>query len=255
VAKVIPIASESGGGCTSGGAGTAEVLNVIQHDSAEYLGLIEDHLEGRGVRFRYSRPFAGKNPLPSADALGDGLILLGGGPWGSAGTRDVPTLKDEIALAKAALSQGKPVVGIGLGAQVLAIAAGGSSQSSPLEFSVSTAKRVAADALDGYLPEEYPLAIYMRDWPVPPADARVLACDDKGRPALWQVGERALGFAGHPGLKVAMVEDLVMEFEEAPEGIEAGLAKLRAVQRSIEDALVPIMTGVVRLTGWIRPPA
>jgi hypothetical protein len=46
-----------------------------------------------------------------------------------------------------------------------------------------------------------------------------------------------------------------MEFEEAPEGIEAGLAKLRAVQRSIEDALVPIMTGVAQLTGWIRPPA
>jgi hypothetical protein len=95
----------------------------------------------------------------------------------------------------------------------------------------------------------------MRDWPVPPADARVLARDDRGRAALWQVGERALGFAGHPGLKVAMVEDLIMEFEEAPQDVEAGLAKLRAVQRSIEDALVPIMTGVVQLTGWIRAPA
>ena len=46
-----------------------------------------------------------------------------------------------------------------------------------------------------------------------------------------------------------------LEFEEAPEGVEAGLARLRAVQRSIEDALVPIMTGVARLTGWIRAPA
>jgi hypothetical protein len=52
-----------------------------------------------------------------------------------------------------------------------------------------------------------------------------------------------------------MVEDLIMEFEEAPQDVEAGLAKLRAVQRSIEDALVPIMTGVVQLTGWIRAPA
>jgi GMP synthase-like glutamine amidotransferase len=249
VSRVIPIAAA--------GAPAAAVsgVQVIQHDSAEYLGLIEDHLEGRGVRFRYSRPFAGKNPLPRPDALGDGLILLGGGPWGSAGTRDVPTLNEEVALAKSCLEKNLPVLGIGLGAQILAIAAGGRVEASPFVFEVGEAKRTAPDALNGYLPEAYPLAIYMRDWAVPPADARVLARDDKGRAALWQVGERALGFSGHPGLKVAMVEDLVMEFEEAPPEIEAGLAKLRAVQRSIEDALVPIMTGVVQLTGWIRPPA
>lgn len=225
---------------------------MIQHDSAEYLGLIEDHLEGRGVRFHYHRPFAGSAPLPRGDALGDGLILLGGGPWGSAGTRDVPTLKEEVELARAALSQGKPVVGIGLGAQVLALAAGGRSESAPFEFSVLEAARVHDGALDGYLPARYPLAVYMRDWPVPPPHAEVLSRDSKGRAALWQVGSNALGFAAHPGLKVAMVEDLVMEFEETPPGIEAGLAALRAVQRSIEDALVPIMTGVVRRTGWLK---
>jgi GMP synthase-like glutamine amidotransferase len=255
--KVIPIAVNggSGGGCGSADAGGGAVLNIIQHDSAEYLGLIEDHLEGRGVRFRYCRPFAGKTPLPRADAIGEGLIFLGGGPWGSAGTRDVPTLSQEILLAKACLEMQKPVVGIGLGAQILAIAAGGRSEQTPLEFSVLKARRVDAGALNGYLPEEYPLAIYMRDWPIPPADATVLARDRKGRAVLWQLGERALGFAGHPGIKVAMVEDLIMEFEEGPENVEAGLAQLRAVQRSIEDALVPIMTGLVQLTGWIKAPA
>lgn len=253
MAKVIPIAAPSaGGGCASSATSAGDAVNVVQHDSAEYLGLIEDHLEGRGVRFRYCRPFAGKTPLPRADALGEGLILLGGGPWGSAGTRDVPTLAAEVALAKAALSQDKPIIGIGLGAQILAIAAGGRAEASPFVFEVGRAKRTCADALYGYLPEEYPLAVYMRDWPVPPESARVLARDDKGRAALWQVGERALGFAGHPGLKVAMVEDLIMEFEEAPQDIEPGLAKLRATQRSIEDALVPIMTGVIQLTGWMR---
>ena len=253
--KVIPIAVGSGAGCGSPGADTGAVLHVIQHDSAEYLGLIEDHLEGRGVRFRYCRPFAGKTPLPREDALGDGLVLLGGGPWGSAGGRDVPTLAQEIALARAALSRGKSIVGIGLGAQILAIAAGGRSQATRLEFSVGKAIRVGDMALNGYLPAEYPLAIYMRDWPVPPEAAVVLARDERGRAALWQVGPSAFGFAGHPGLKVAMVEDLIMEFEEGPQDAGPGLAKLRAVQRSIEDALVPIMTGLVQLTGWIRAPA
>ena len=227
-------------------------IHVVQHTSAEYLGLIEDHLEGRSIRFRYCRPFTGKVPLPKPDALDDGLILVGGGPWGSAGARDVPTLGPEVALAKACLEQGKPIVGIGLGAQILALAAGGRSEPAAFCFEIETAKRTKEGALGGYLPAEYPLAIYMRDWPLPPPGAEILAVDRKGRPALWQFGERALGFAGHPGLKVAMVEDLVMEFEEAPGGVDAGLAALRAAQRSLEDALVPIMAGVVKMMRWMH---
>ena len=225
-------------------------LLVVQHTSAEYLGLMEDHLEGRSIRFHYSRPFTGKAALPKAEAAKDGLILLGGGPWGSAGGRDVPTLQAEIALTKEILFKGQPILGIGLGAQILAIAAGGRSEPAPLEFSVGKASRTGEGALGGYLPAEYPLVVYMRDWPVPPAGAAVLAVDARGRPALWQLGERAFGFAGHPGIKLAMVEDLVMEFEEGPANVQAGLAQLRAVQRAIEDALVPTMAGLVQLTGW-----
>ena len=227
------------------------LVHVVQHTSAEYLGLVEDHLEGRGIRFRYYRPFTAKGALPPPGALGGGLILLGGGPWGAAGTHDVPTLQEEIALARVCLAQDWPLIGMGLGAQIVAIAAGGRSDPTALEFSVATATRVDDGALEGYLPEAYPLAIYMRDWPVPPDSARVLARDAARRPVLWQAGRRALAFAAHPGLKVAMVEDLIMEFEESPANVEPELARLRAAQKAIEDALVPIMTGVVRLTGWM----
>src|SRR5690606_19759560 len=64
------------------------LVSVVQHTSAEYLGLLEDHLEGRDIRFRYFRPFTGGGQLPPRDTIRDGLILLGGGPWGAAGTRD-----------------------------------------------------------------------------------------------------------------------------------------------------------------------
>lgn len=229
-----------------------KTIHVVQHTSAEYLGLIEDHLEGRGVRFVYHRPFTAKGALPRTDAAGAGLVLLGGGPWGSAGTRDVPTLAGEIELVAGCLARGQPVIGIGLGAQVLALAAGGGSEPAPLEFSVGVAQRTRDDALNGYLPARYPLAVYMRDWPVPPPAAVVLARDAHGRAALWQVGRAAFGFAGHPGMKVAMVEDLVMEFEESPQQIERQLASLRAVQREVEDALVPTMTGLVQLAGWME---
>ena len=232
-----------------------KTLHVVQHTSAEYLGLIEDHLEGRGVRFVYHRPFTAKRALPSPDAVQAGLILLGGGPWGSAGARDLPTLAVEVELVRACLAQGTPIVGIGLGAQLLALACGGSSEPAALEFVVTSAKRVRDGALNGYLPARYPVAIYMRDRAVPPAQADVLARDARGRAALWQFGRSAFGFAGHPGLKVAMVEDLVMEFDESPPEVGPELARLRSVQRELEDALVPIMTGLVQLAGWMDDPA
>ena len=228
-----------------------KLIHVAQHTSAEYLGLIEDHLEGRGIRFRYYRPVAERGGLPLPATVRDGLILLGGGPWGSAGARDLPTLEREIQLAKNCLGRAVPVVGIGLGAQILAIAAGGGSEATPLECSIGSASRSDAAALGGFLPETFPLAIYMRDRARPPADARVHARDTSGRPALWQVGANSLGFAGHPGLKVAMVEDLVMEFDEAPPEIDSVLPRLREIQRPLEDALVPIMTGVIAVTGWM----
>ena len=232
-----------------------KLIHVVQHTSAEFLGRIEDHLEGRNIRFRYYRPFTPGKAMPKADAVADGLILLGGGPWGSAGTRDVPTLTREIALAEACLANDWPLVGIGLGAQIVALAAGGRSESMPLRFEVMMARRVRDDALNGYLPAIYPLAIYMRDWPVPPANAIVLANDAHGRAALWQVGARAFGFVGHPGLKVAMVEDLIMEFDESPNDIHTELARLRQNQQALEDALVPVMTGLVQQLGWMDAPA
>lgn len=226
-------------------------IHVIQHTSAEYLGLIEDHLEGRNVRFKYYRPFAGKEVLPHRDKISEGLILLGGGPWGSAGARDLPSLKEEIALAHTCLMREWPVIGIGLGAQILALAAGGSTQASELAFEITTARRTTDHALGGYLPEQFPQVLYMRDWPVPPAYATILAQDAMDRPVVWQIGRSAFGFAAHPGIKRAMIEDLIMEFEEAPPEAATGLDRLGAVQRPLEDALVPIMAGLIRLTGWM----
>ncbi len=229
-----------------------KTLTVIQHTSAEYLGLMEDHFEGRRIRFNYVRPFTEGVAPPHPDSVADGLVLLGGGPWGSAGERDLPTLEPEIAIARTCLMLEKPLIGIGLGAQILALAASGTVESAPLRFTVDTAQRCLDGALNDYLPESWPVAVYGRDRSVPPDYAQILARDGAGDPALWQVGANAFGFAGHPGLKVAMIEDLIMEFEEAPADPAPALRDLRAAQRAIEDALVPIMTGLVQLTGLMR---
>lgn len=226
-----------------------KTLNVVQHTSADYLGLMEDHLEARRIRFQYSRPFTSGGRLPDRRKVsGDGLVLLGGGPWGSAGTRDVPNLEEEVRLARAYLMLDRPVIGIGLGAQILSLAAEGETVAAPLTFDVGHATRKVDDALNGYLPERYPHVVYMRDRPAPPSYARILSEDAEGRPAIFQVGPKAFGFVGHPGFKLAMAEDLVMEFEENPQNPRPKFAALRAMKTEIEDSLVPIMTGLIQLT-------
>jgi len=230
------------------------VVAVVQHTSGEYLGLMEDHLEGRRIRFQYFRPFAGGRKLPAHDVAADALLLLGGGPWGSAGSRDLPTLSEEIKLTEAKLAEGTPVIGIGLGAQILSLAAGGSCEPRDLRFEMLNAKRTRDDALNGFLPDEFHQIIYMRDWPVPPAAAIVLAEDEAGRPVVWQVGDNAYGFCGNPGIKLGMIEDLIMEFEEVAEGATAKLEQLRALQPVLEDELVSIMTGLVQCTSLMSSP-
>lgn len=229
------------------------VVAVLQHTAGEYLGLMEDHFEGRRIRFQYYRPFAA-GKLPGNDLPADGLILLGGGPWGAAGGRDLPTLAEEVDIARHRLAEGTPVVGFGLGAQILALAAGGGVEPRELTFEIVAAKRIREDALNGYLPETFNQAIYMRDWPVLPDHATVLAEDERGRPAVWQVGEHSFGFSGNPGIKLGMIEDLIMEFEEVPDNVAAELENLRGLQRILEDELVPIMTGLVQCTALMSSP-
>ena len=230
------------------------VVAVVQHTSGEYLGLMEDHFEGRRIRFQYFRPFAGGGKLPASDVAADALLLLGGGPWGSAGDRDLPTLQEEIELTRAKLEEGTPVIGIGVGAQILAHAAGGGSERCDLTFEMLTARRIDDDALNGFLPESFHQVIYMRDWPLPPSSARILAEDAAGRPVIWQIGDNAYGFCGNPGIKLGMIEDLIMEFEEVAADAVVQLEQLRALQPVLEDELVPIMTGLVQCTSLMSSP-
>jgi len=225
---------------------------VIQHTSGEFLGLMEDHLEGRGIRFNYFRPFTAGGGIPATMEFSAGLILLGGGPWGTTGGRAVPTLTEELALTLQALELGKPVIGIGLGAQILAMAAGGGSQASEIRFAVEEATRTADDALGGFLPARFPLVTFMRDKPVLPPDGRVLAENSDGEPVLFQTRGNCFGFVGHPGAKAGMAEDLIMEFEELPDGFGETLERFRGVQKALEDSLVYIMTGLVQATGWMQ---
>ena len=219
-------------------------LCVLQHTEAEYLGLMEDHFEGRNIRFSYKRPFAAGGTVP-ADASGyDGLILLGGGPYGIVSGHLLPSLAPELRLTRSFLEAGLPVVGIELGAVMLAVAAGGGAEEAPLRFTVMQASRTRSDALGGHLPERFPSAAYLRDRLVPPDGADILAVSESGEPAALSLRGNCLAFVGHPGMKSGMAEDLIMEFAETPPDTVEALAELSSSQAGIAEALTGIIVGI-----------
>ena len=232
-----------------------KTLCVLQHVEAEYLGLLEDHFEGRNIRFRYCRPFTPGASLPTSAEEYDGLILLGAGPKGIVSGDLIPSLGAELRLARGFLDRGLPVIGIGIGACILTTAAGGGAEEAPLRFTLDNARRLVPDALGGHMPPTFPVAVYMRDRPVLPGTAMVLAVDQHDEPVVFQLRNNCFGFVGHPGIKSALIEDLIMEFEEVPDGTAETLADLRAVQGEIAANLGPIMVGLIQLTDLMEQSA
>ncbi|MGC8469363.1 MAG: hypothetical protein ACP5NI_05590 [Acetobacteraceae bacterium] len=230
-----------------------KTLAVLQHTDSEYLGLMEDHLESRAIRFHYLRPFTPGARLPASAEGYAGLVLLGAGPRGVASGDLLASLAPELRLCADFLARDLPVIGIGAGAAILAVAAGGGAEPAPLRLALGLARRVQEGALCGHLPPAFPFACYLRDRPLPPAGAAILARDEAGETVLFAVGARSFGFGFHPGIKTAMIEDLVMEFEEAPEDIGSAIARLRERQGAIAEALGPIMVGLVAATGLMEP--
>lgn len=93
---------------------------AISHVCFEDAGTLQDAITARGLQFRYLQ--AGVDDLSQArDA--DILVLLGG-PIGVYEVDRYPFLRQEFAVIEAALARGKPVVGICLGAQLIAAVLG-----------------------------------------------------------------------------------------------------------------------------------
>ena len=99
-----------------------ECVYVFQHVACEDLGMFAEVLSGRGFRAEYIRLFAG-DQIPADTAAAQALIFLGG-PMSVNDEAGYPYLAEEKAIIRAALQLHKPILGVCLGAQLLAAAAG-----------------------------------------------------------------------------------------------------------------------------------
>lgn len=95
---------------------------ALRHLAFEDLGILAPLLEHRGYRVSYLD--AGVDPLDRDAVLGADLLVVLGGPVGAYETDTYPYLAEETEALARRLEAGAPTLGVCLGAQLMALAAG-----------------------------------------------------------------------------------------------------------------------------------
>jgi len=93
-------------------------LLVLQHVAHELLGTLNPLLKQSGFRIRYVNFGRHPDAQPSLDGYG-GMVILGG-PMSANDTHQLSHLTTEMKLIEEAMRRGLPVLGICLGAQLIA---------------------------------------------------------------------------------------------------------------------------------------
>ena len=107
----------------------AKTALAIRHVHFEDLGVFEPVLEQRGYAIRYVE--AGLDDLGVVDPAVPDLLVVLGGPIGAYEEDRYPFLRSELDLIAARLKSGKPILGICLGAQLMALALGAAVKPGP----------------------------------------------------------------------------------------------------------------------------
>ena len=99
---------------------------ALQHVSFEDLGTLGDVLRESGFEIHYRQ--AGVDDLASTQAQAEwakaDLVVVLGGPIGVYEADHYPFIQDELGRVRERLASGKPLIGICLGAQMMAAASG-----------------------------------------------------------------------------------------------------------------------------------
>jgi GMP synthase (glutamine-hydrolysing) len=174
-------------------------LLVFQHAATEPLGVLDPMLRRWGFRIRYVN-FA-RDPAVQLDpGRYDGLVVLGG-PMNVDQTAAYPHLQTEIAAIREALRLEMPVLGICLGAQLLAAALGASVRPNRVREIGWYRLQPAAPAADDRLFRHFDGSQQVFQWhaytfDLPPGAvqlARTESCEHQA----FRYGSRAYGLQFH----------------------------------------------------------
>lgn len=165
-------------------------VHYLQHAHFEGLGAITQWLRGKGARVGGSRLFAGERLPDPGEA--DWVIAMGG-PMSVNDEAAHPWLAEEKRYLRGAMEAGKVVLGVCLGAQLMAAALG--ARVFPAEH-----REVGWFPVEGdgrLLPARFtPLHWHGETFDLPPSAVRLARSEGCGNQA-FRVGGRAVGIQFH----------------------------------------------------------
>jgi GMP synthase-like glutamine amidotransferase len=197
---------------------------VVQHVAIEGVGRFAEWMPTHGLDLRVVRPYDGE-ALP--DAVTDDALIVMGGPMGAYDDADVPWLAATKRLLTDAVARNIPALGVCLGAQLLAVAAGGVVERGAAgpELGLDSVRITQPDALFDL--GDIPVVQWHYDTVTRlPDTASLLGSSERYATQAFRVGEAAWGVQFH----VEATADLVEEWARADGRPEA------AITAAVRDA-------------------
>ncbi|CAN7754072.1 glutamine amidotransferase [Caballeronia sp. LjRoot31] len=184
-----------------------KTVAVFRHVLFEDLGTLRGVLEERGYEIRYFD--MGVDDPRRAEIEEADLMVVLGGPIGVFDDDLYPFLRTELAVISERLLSGRPILGICLGAQLMARALG--ARVTPMEHKeiafgcVSLSPEGRASAL-GHLGDDVPVLHWHGDEFQMPEGCHVLASTAQCKNQAFQYGACALALQFHLEADVARIE-------------------------------------------------
>jgi GMP synthase (glutamine-hydrolysing) len=207
------------------------IVSVL-HPGGGHSGVLRESAARSGAELVEWTPARGADAPTGADAL----VVFGGGMNVHESER-LPWLRGEIELLRDALTGGTPVLGICLGAQLLAAAAGAEvARAAEPEIGWFEVRREAAGAADvvlGALPERFTAFQWHSYAFRPPAGAAVLA-SSAVCPQAFRVDGRAWGVQFHPEVTHDILAGWFGDYEADPDAVAQGFDPALAAREARE---------------------
>lgn len=181
---------------------------VFQHVPYEPLGTLDPLLKQAGCRIRYVN--FGRNPeqVPALDGY-SALIVLGG-PMNSDQIDSYPNLVTEVRIIREAVKRGMAILGICLGAQLLAKSLGGAVRRNPQReigwYDVSLTELGREDHVLSSFSNEQPVFQWHEDGIELPPGAVHLASSPGSHVQAFRYGSCAYGLQFHLEADRSLIE-------------------------------------------------